>query len=258
MSQVNDAGLLGRQLVAEQRSFWRNPLAAGFTFVFPIMFLIVFSSLNTGERLPELGNILFTEYYVPGIVTFAIVTACFTTLALNLTRQRDDGILKRKRGTPLPAWILIGGLIASSVIVSLLMTVITTVIGMVAYHNAAPSHLGWLVLVVVLGAATFCALGAAATSFIPNAEAGPAILNVLVFPLLFLSGAFFPVTNDTLNKVSNVFPVRPFQQSLIAAYDPAHTASAPTGRNLLVLVIWGAVAAFVAVRRFRWESRTQA
>jgi ABC-2 type transport system permease protein len=253
---MSDVGIAGRQVVAEQKSFWRNPASAGFTFVFPIMFLIIFSSLNSGQRLgPEFGNILFTEYYVPGIITFAVVTACFTNLSINLVRQRDVGILKRKRSTPLPATLLVAGLVGSCAIVSIIMTILTTVVGMVGYGNAAPRHILWIFVVLLLGVLTFCALGIATTAFVPNADAAPAIVNAVMFPLLFLSGSFFPVTNQTLINISNVLPIRPFQQALYAGFDPQNVGSAPTGRNLLTLGIWAVVATFVAVRRFRWEPK---
>jgi ABC-2 type transport system permease protein len=256
VSEVNDVGIIGRQVVAEQKSFWRNPASAGFTIVFPIMFLVIFSSLNSGQRLgPEFGDILFTEYYVPGIIAFAVVTACFTNLSINLVRQRDIGILKRKRSTPLPATWLIAGLVVSCLIVSAIMLVLTTVVGMVGYGNAAPRHVVWIPLILVLGVATFCALGVAITSLIPNADAAPAIVNGVMFPLLFLSGAFFPVTNQTLVDISNVLPIRPFQQALLAAYDPQNVGAAPTGRNLLVLGIWAVVGVVIAARRFRWEPK---
>ena len=152
---MSDLSLARRQVVAEQRSFWRNPAAAGFTIIFPLMLLIVFASLNSGSRIRELGNIRFIEYYVPGILAYAVIAACFMSLAMNLTRQRDEGILKRKRATPLPAWALIAGLVGSAIIIAFALSVATIVLGMVVYGNHAPSHVLWLVLVIVLGAITF-------------------------------------------------------------------------------------------------------
>ena len=230
---TDDIGVVGRQVVAEQKSFWRNPTSAGFTFVFPIMFLVIFSSLNGGARLgKDFGQISYTEYYVPGILAFAVIAACFTNLAIVLARLRDDGILKRKRGTPLPAWALLGGMIGNAVVISVILSVITIGVGVVAYGNEAPRHLLWLAISLALGAGTLCALGVAATSIIPNADAAPAVTNFLVFPLLFLSGTFFPVSSHVLRVVSDVFPVRPFQQALYQSMDPQHNAVHPEWRYL--------------------------
>lgn len=252
-----DLALVGRQIVAEQKTFWRNPLSAGFTFVFPLMFLVIFSSLQTGTRIKELGNIRYTEYYVPGIVAFSIISACFTNLSINLVNRRDTGILKRLRGTPLPAWGLLAGLLASEAIVSVILSILTLGLGMVAYGNAAPRHVVWLILALVLGAATFCALGVAVTVIIPNADSAPAIVNFLVFPLLFLSGTFFPVDNQVLNHISDLFPIRSFQQALFQATDPIHTASRPAIRYLLTMLGWLVAGAVVAITKFRWEKQPE-
>ena len=126
---MSDLGLARRQVVAEQRSFWRNPAAAGFTIIFPLMLLVVFASLNSGTRIHDLGNIRFIEYYVPGILAYAVIAACFMSLAMNLTRQRDEGILKRKRATPLPAWALIAGLVGSAIIIAFVLSVATIGVG---------------------------------------------------------------------------------------------------------------------------------
>jgi ABC-2 type transport system permease protein len=252
---VNDAGLAGRQVVAEQRSFWRNPAAAGFTIIFPLMLLVVFASLNSGSRIKELGNIRFIEYYVPGILAYAVIAACFMSLAMNLTRQRDEGVLKRKRATPLPAWALIAGLVGSAIIIAFALSIATVALGMVLYGNHAPGHPLWLVLVIMLGAITFASLGVAITAVIPNADAAPAIINIVVLPLVFLSGTFFPIGSRTVDNISNLFPVRPFQQALFDSFDPTHAVAHPAPRSLLTLGLWAVLGVLIAARTFRWDRR---
>ncbi len=252
---MKDLGLAWRQVVAEQKGFWRNPAAAGFTIIFPLMLLVVFASLYGGTRIQELGNIRFIEFYVPGILAYAVIAACFMSLAMNLTRQREEGILKRKRATPLPAWALIAGVVGSAIIIAVVLAVATIALGMIGYGNHAPGHPLWLVLIIVLGAITFASLGVAITAVIPNADAAPAIINIVVLPLVFLSGTFFPIGSRTIDDISNLFPVRPFQQALFAAFNPNHLAAHPPGRDLLTLGIWAAVGVLVAARTFRWDRR---
>ncbi len=256
--QVSDVGLARRQVVAEQRSFWRNPAAAGFTILFPLMLLVVFASLNVGQKvhIPGIpGDIRFIEYYVPGILAYGVIAACFMSLAMNLTRQRDEGILKRKRATPLPAWALIAGLVGSAIIIAFALSLVTIGLGMVLYGNHAPHHLLWLVLVIVLGAVTFASLGVAITSVIPNADAAPAIINIVVLPLVFLSGTFFPIGSRTLDNISNAFPVRPFQQALFASFDPSGSFGHPPAHDLVTLGLWALAGVVIAARTFRWERR---
>jgi ABC-2 type transport system permease protein len=251
-----DAGMVARQVQSEQRQFWRNPASAGFAFVFPIMFLVIFGSLNSSDRIQSYGNIRYTEYYVPGILVFSIISACFTNLSMTLVGRRDLGILKRLRSTPLPSWALLGGMIGSSIIVSCLLTIVTVAIGMVFYHNAAPHHVAWILLTLILGAITFCALGVAVSSAVPNADAAPAVINFIVFPPLFLSGVFFPVENDTLRRIGDFLPIRPFQQALIDGFDPAKAVSHPASGDLFTMAVWGVVGIYLAARFFRWEKQS--
>ena len=252
---MSDVGLARRQVVAEQKSFWRNPAAAGFTIVFPLMLLVVFASINSDTRIHSLGDIRFIEYYVPGILAYAVIAACFISLAMNLTRQRDDGILKRKRATPLPAWALIAGLVGSSIIIAFVLAAATIALGMIAYGNHAPHHVLWLLVVLALGAITFSSLGVAVTAVIPNADAAPAIINLVVLPLVFLAGTFFPIGSRTIEHISDVFPIRPFEQALFASFDPLQVAGHPQWRDLLTLAVWAVVGVVVAARTFRWERR---
>ncbi len=252
---MSDVGLARRQVVAEQKSFWRNPAAAGFTIVFPLMLLIVFASINTDSRIDSLGHIRFIEYYVPGILAYAVIAACFMSLAMNLTRQRDEGILKRKRATPLPAWALIAGLVGSSIIVAFVLAGATIVLSIVLYSDKAPLHIGWLLVVLALGAVTFASLGVAITAAIPNADAAPAIVNLVVLPLVFLAGTFFPISSQGLIRFSNLFPVRPFEQALFAAFDPQGNTAHPPTRALVTLGLWAVGGVVLAARTFRWERR---
>jgi len=252
----NDAALLARQIGYEQRSYWRNPTAAGFTFLFPIVLLVIFASLNSKATITTLGpeRLKYIQYYIPAIVAFGVMGACFTNLSITVTLKRDAGILKRVRGTPLPPWAYLGGLLGSSVIVSVLLVVLVTVVGVVAYGITFPGR--WLPLAVtlVLGSATFCSLGLALSAAIPNGEAGPAIANLIFFPLLSISGGFYPVPDTSvLGRVASVFPVKHFINATFAAYDPRRHGWGFRPTDLAVMAAWGVVGLVVALRRFRWE-----
>ena len=97
--------LVLRQVRFTNRAFWRNPASAFFTFAFPLMFLVIFTAL-LGNGTVSLGGKLVkqTTYYVAAMSAFAVITACYTNMAISVTFQRDGGILKRARGTPMPGW----------------------------------------------------------------------------------------------------------------------------------------------------------
>jgi ABC-2 type transport system permease protein len=178
----------------------------------------------------------------------------FTNLAISVTFKREAGTLKRVRGSALPSWIYLGGLIGNSVVVGVLLTALVIAFGVVAYGVSIPGNIAALVLTLAVGAASFCALGLAVTTIVPNADAAPAIVNLVFFPLLFISGTFFPISKGSvLTKVADVFPVRHFITGTFASFDP-HAHSSLRGGDLLVMGAWGVAGLLVAVRRFKWEA----
>jgi ABC-2 type transport system permease protein len=246
---VSPTRLAFDQLVLEQKRFWRNPANAIFTVAFPIFFLVIFGSLNANDRLRQLGGIDFNQFFTPNIVAFGVMSACWVNLGINLPFRRDTGLLKRMRGTPLPTGGFIFGLLANAFLV---MTFSSVVYGV----EFPISHLPDLVLVLVVGAASFSAIGIALASLVPNADAGPAIVNAVYFPLVFLSGTFFPISEDSvLAKIASFFPVRHFLLATFATFDPLRVGSRLEWTDLAVVAAWGLVAGVVAIRNFKWEPR---
>lgn len=268
---ARDVPLVGRQVVAEQKQFWRNPAAAGFTIIFPLFFLIIFSLLNgTGDiTLPSGVVVQFTSYFIAGIIVFAAVSACFTNLAINLAMRRDDGQLKRKRSTPLPVWAFFTGLLGSQLIVTVVMTLFTTAVSMAFFHVRMPQHVLALVGVVLLSAATLCSLGVAVTAVIPNQDAAPAIVNVIAFPLLFLSGLFFPVGKGTLHQIAQYLPLARMQSAIFDSFAPAvrrcpetrHCiapvlhSTGPKAADIGVILVWLVAGTVLSLRHFRWVKK---
>jgi ABC-2 type transport system permease protein len=251
---VSDVALVLRQVRFEQRSFWRNPASAFFAFAFPLMFLVIFGSINRNSRIGTMGGIPYNAYYVPALITFGVIGACMTNISMSVTIRRDSGVLKRLRGTPLPPWVFMAGLIGSSAVVSAILAGLLTVAGMLFYGISVPRHPGTLLLVLVAGGMCFCALGLALSALIPNAEAAPAITNAVVLPLLFISGTFYPLDPaSTLSHIADWFPMRHFALAVFAAFDPQGHQTGLPALHLWLMLIWGLVGVTVAVRRFRWE-----
>jgi ABC-2 type transport system permease protein len=255
---ASDAAVLSRQLGYEQKIFWRTPAAAFFAFIFPIIFLVIFATLFKGS-VAHVGNVKvsWNDYYIPSLVTFGVIGATFTNLAVSISIRRDTGVLKRFRGTPLPPWIFMVAVVLSSLIVAAILTALTIVFGIIVYGVHVPEHIGALILTLAVGAGTFCALGLAMTAVIPNAEAAPAIINGVLLPLVFISGTFFPVDpSSVLARIADYFPVRHFITSMFNAFDPAHASSTGlSGNDLIIMAAWGVAGLFLAIRRFRWEPR---
>ncbi len=254
---MTDIHIATRQLRFEQKAFWRNPTGAIFTFAFPLLFLVIFATLNSGAKIAERGNISFVTFFVPGIVAFGVISACYTNLAIRMTISRDFGVLKRVRGTPVPTWVYLAGQVASSVVITFILFFLTVGLGVVAYGvNFRISTLAGLLVTLALGSACFCALGLAVSGLCPNADAAPAIVNFSIFPILFVSGIFFPIDTAPkwLRTVAKVFPIERLADGLQYAFDPRTTGLGFNSGDLLVLLGWAVAGALLAVRLFRWES----
>ena len=182
------------------KAFWRNPASAFFTFAFPLMFLVIFTALlgHGTVRVSPTKVVNTSTYYVAAMASFAVITACYTNIAINVSFQRDSGVLKRTNGTPLPSSIFLGARMVHALFVAVVLVAITAAFGRVLYSADIPTGVTLLRFLVMLlvGAASFCALGFAITSVIPNADASPAIVNASILPLLFLSGVFIPLGSN--------------------------------------------------------------
>jgi ABC-2 type transport system permease protein len=248
-----------RQTRWEQKMFWRNPAAAAFTFAFPLLFLVIFIAINGNSTVHLAGGpVKFAQYYVPAIVAFSVMSACYTNLAFSLSIRRERGILKRVRGTPLPPVDYMAGAVGGVIIVSLILTTLVTVLGLTAYGVTFPGRYLGLVVTIVAGAFAFSALGVAVATIVPNEDAAPAIINFVLFPLLFISGTFGPISDSSfLAKIAVVFPVRHMIKLMIAVFDPFAKGTGIVATHIAVLLLWGVIGIGLSLRRFRWEPRTR-
>ncbi len=256
---MNAFALALRQVRYENTAFWRNPAAAFFTFVFPLMFLVIFNLIFGDSELEVPGGTVSTStFYVPGIVVLSVTSACYNNVSMGIAYSRDGGLLKRFRGTPLPAWAYLFGRMIHSVLLAVLLVVIVAGAGTLVYGVDVPTNtLPGFLLALAIGAATFCALGLAITVIVPNADAAPAIVNASILPLLFISDVFIPLHDapSWLTTFADVFPVRHFALALHTSFNPFETGAGFEWTHLLVMCGWLVAGMLVGVRFFRWERR---
>lgn len=254
----SDLALVARQVEFEQRAFWRNRSRAFFSVGFPLVFLVVFNAINGSHHIDELGGISYATWFVPGILAYGLIMATFTNLAVSTAVARDSGILKRLRGTPLPTWAFVAGRVGSTLVTSAVLVAATVGLGVFAYDvEIRWSTIVGLVVTLALGSICFTTLGLAVTAIIPNAEAAPAIVNLLVLPLTFISGIWMVLSGAPgwLETIAKIFPVRALAHGLQHAFDPATTGNGIVWLDLMVLTIWTVVGLRVCQRWFRWESK---
>jgi ABC-2 type transport system permease protein len=254
-----DIRLVGWQVLYEQRAFWRNRGRGVFTFLFPLVMLIFFGSLNQGGTTSEHGfAVAYNAFFVPGILAYGIIAASFVNIGVGTAALNDRGVLKRMRGTPLPRWDYVAARITSTVIVVLAMTVISVAIGAIFYGvRLRSATLPGLVATLVLATAAFTTLGIGVNRFISGAEAAPVVLNMLTLPLTFISGVWFPVNGlpGWLRTIADIFPVKALADGLQRAFDPHIAGPGFSGGDLLNLVVWSAVGVWLMISFLRASDR---
>ncbi|HEY3553233.1 MAG TPA: ABC transporter permease [Solirubrobacterales bacterium] len=255
---MNGLALVGHQFRYDQKAFWRNPASVFFTVMFPVIVFLILAVVFNGETVNVRGGVEATTYYVPAIMSLSIISATMQTLAMTLVIAREDGRLKRGRGTPMPPWVFIAGRVGNSIVVALMMLVLLAAIGGVLYGVSVPwERLPEILLTLVVGAASFCCLGIALTAAIPSQDAAAAIVNAMLLPLYFLSGVFIPEDQLPGGVISfaDLFPVRHFFDAFFDAYVPAGGPSV-SWDNLAVVALWGIAGLLLAIKFFRWTPRS--
>jgi ABC-2 type transport system permease protein len=246
--------LLVSQVRLEQRSFWRNPQSAFFTFAMPLGVLLIFGAISMNEKVPGRPDVHGLTLFVPGILAFAVVVTAYGNLAATIASLRADGVLKRIRATPLSPSLYMGGQLASVLATALLISVSTIALGAGAF-GAAPRAAGVAQLAgtLALGIVCFAALGLAISAAIPTADAAGPITNGTYLPLAMVSGVFSSRIDlpAWLDHVVSLFPIKALADGLRSSYDPA-SHGVPVA-NLVVLAAWAVVGVALARRTFRWE-----
>jgi ABC-2 type transport system permease protein len=240
--------LAWRQYRLERRMFWRNPSAAFFNFLLPLLFLAFFGAILHGKQ-HDLNTL------VPGIAGMSVMSTTFTALAYNIVFLRERGVLKRIRGTPLPTLSYVGGVALNAVTNTALQIAIIVVSGKLFFGLAWPSDWGELVVFVVAGVVCFAALGVAFAHVIPNFESTAAYVNAVFLPVIFISGVFYDVKHvpSFLRDIADALPLKHVIDGLSGAMVNGTGISSHLSA-LGVIGLWGAFGIYFAVRRFSWES----
>jgi len=257
---MGDLSLVLRQTYYGLKSTRRNPRAVVFALLFPIVFLFLFNSIfasgNDNNTVDVSGTSLdLNTYFTAGLIAYAIMLNCYSTLIVSLTTQRESGQLKRYRGTPVPSWTFIASLVLRSIVLVAVMVVVMLAIGAAAYgvdiHSTA---IVGLVVYAVLGTATMCALGIAVSAVCPTADAAGTIGPFSAVILSFISSVFIPIDQlpHWLQEVGKVFPLYHLATGLQTSFGVS-SGTGLSADNVAVLALWAVGGAVAAARNFRWE-----
>ena len=247
--------LVWQQFRYQNKVFWRTPIAAFFTIVFPLMLLVLFTAIFGNEVIEGLG-VTTAQFFTPGLAVFAAVSATYTNLAIGTALARDNGILKRVRGTPIPPWAYIAGRVSSAVYLAFIAITLMMTVGIVFYGvQLIPRTLPAAFLTFLVGVSCFAALGMLVAAISPNGDAAPAITNATLLPIAFISDIFIPIEAPPrwMEIAGNFFPLKPFAVAFRDAFDPTLTGAQFHWPELAWMTIWGVAATILAIRLFKWE-----
>jgi ABC-2 type transport system permease protein len=236
-----------RQFRLERKQFWRNPTAAFFGFVLPIVFLLIIGALTDSAH---------RDIVIPGIAGMNVMASTFNALGMNLTFRREQGLLKRTRGTPMPTVSYLGGILGNVAFNATIQVGLVVVVGKLLFGLPWPHHWDELVIFTIVGVFSFSALGVAFSHVIPNFDAAPAYTNFVYLPSILIGGVFFdPATSSAvLSDIARVMPISHFVEGMRGAIRVDGGITHHTG-DLAVLALWGAAGLWFAIRGFSWEQR---
>ena len=235
-----------RQYRLERRMFWRNPSAAFFNFALPLLFLALFGAIYA-------GNDKDIHVLIPGIAGMSIVSTTFVAIGHNLTSLREQGLLKRLRGTPMPTGSYLAALAGHAVTNAVIQLAIVIVAGEVVFGVGWPRDVLELAVFATAGVTCFALLGVALVHAIPNADAAPAYVNAAFLPLVAISGVFYDAKEAPgfMRDIAQALPLT----HLIDGLSGGMVTGAQHWSDLVVIGLWTVVAGFLAVRGFSWEAR---
>jgi len=244
---VSPFALAWQQFRLERKLFWRNPSAAFFSFVLPLTLLLLFASVFAGDD-DQL------EVLIPGIAGLSVMATTFNAMAFNLTFLREQGILKRLRGTPIPTVSYLGGFLGSAVLNAFVQVALVITIGNLLYGVSWPQDPFALVVFTAAGVLAFGSLGIALSHAIPNFDSAAAYVNAIFLPVMFVSGVFYSSDNlpPVLEGAAKALPLK----HVIDGLSGAIVTGAGVVDNveaLVVVALWGVAGLVLAVRGFRWE-----
>ncbi|WP_370890509.1 ABC transporter permease [Janibacter sp. GXQ6167] len=249
----------------ELKQYFREWEAVVFNFAFPIVFLALFAVIFSGN-FDDAGEMTAARFFLPGMIAAGVLLSSFQTMALSVATERDDGTLKRLRGTPMPPLAYFLGKIGLVVITSLIQFGLLLVVARVVYGVELPTDAerwGRFAMVFVLGIAGGTALGIAYSSLASSARTAGAIVIMPALILQFISGVYFPFNDlpEWMQQAASIFPLKWIAQGMRSVFFPDGMAGQEmagaweTGRTLIILGTWAMVGLIICATTFRWTRR---
>lgn len=252
-----------RQGKLEIRQFMRSRESVVFTMAFPVIMILIFASIFTGEIT---DGVRFTQYFITGMIATGLMTVGFQSLAIQIPIERDRGVLKRLRGTPMPKWVYFAGKVIMVAVIGFAETVLLLAVATLLFDLQLPDTafkwftLGW-VSVLGITACTLC--GIAFSSLARSGRSASAVATPVSLVLQFTSGVFFVFTAlpGWMQQIAALFPLKWMCQGLRSVFLPEAFGTQEPGGSFelgmvaLVLGVWCVIGLLLCLTTFRWTTK---
>lgn len=237
----------------ELKLLLREPLAAFFTLIFPVMMLFLFGAIYGNAPTPFFGGQGFVDAMVPAYAAMIVATSSIMSLSIHMADSRERGVLRRYRATPLRPLAVLGGQVIPIFLMTLIGMVILIAAGVLVYHLKMPGDALSVLGGFVLSCLSFFALGFVLAAVMPTARSAQIVAMVLYYPMIFLSGASIPteVLPKSVRNISQFLPLTPVVNLLRGLWKGAGWGG-HLGDVLFLTVVF-LVGSAVAAKTFRWE-----
>ena len=259
---MSDAKLVWNEFRYQLLLFKRDPQSVFFAVGLPLLYVVIFVSLFGNQSIDfvyngQPGPLKAHTIMLAGFVAIGVVSATFFNLAVELVQERESGILKRFRGTPLPTWAFIAGHVGTSTVLGIAVAGALIALGRGAYSIPVPAAgLPAILLTLFVASAAFCCLAFAFTLAVRKASAAVPMGTGITLALYFLSGNFFVIEHPplVLRIVGDFFPIKHLNDALLTPLNPNAHGSRVEWIDLVAIAAWGLAGLAVAVRYFRWTA----
>jgi len=253
---------LGRGAI-EIKAFFREKMAVAFIFGLPSILLVLLGSIF--GRQAAAHDVTVGQLFTAGMIAGGIMATSFQYLGISVATERENGMLKRLFGTPMPRTSYFFGKLVQVLVCTVAETVLLMAVGMAFYHLRLPTAPGlwWTFTWIFLLGTAACGLIGIAASSVPRSAASAAPVITLPFTVLqFMSGVYVPYNSvpPWMRYVASVFPLKWMSQGLRSVFLPDQAvALEPSGawehgRIALVLGAWIVGGLVLCVMTFRWQS----
>jgi ABC-2 type transport system permease protein len=247
--------LLAHEIRFDLLTVWRNPRARVMTMLFPLLLLVILVGISKGGTTTVGGQgVSLRRFFVGGIMAMSLLTACYAALVGTVVSRRETGIYKRRRATPVPAWVVVAGQAITTTLVGLATAAVLLIAARVLYGIGMPAKsIAIAGVAAVAGALALSAVGFAVSTVVPNVDAAQPAVQLTMLPLYFVSGIWFSTDDlpEGLRKVAELLPVEPLAHALHVAF----LSGTLDGGDVATLAVWAVLGTLVAARRFTWLPR---